>query len=58
MKIAVLLLLVAATVNGDMYLHNPRYSLDQSDISFNRYSFRGSNNRLDEANRDRNNANR
>jgi hypothetical protein len=42
MKSAALMATIAATVNADCYLHNPR----------------GSNNRLDEANRDRNNGNR
>ena len=42
MKIFVLVLALVALVQADMYLHNPR----------------GSNNRLDEARRDRNNANR
>ena len=42
MKIFVLVLALVALVQADMYLHNPR----------------GCNNRLDEARRDRNNANR
>eukprot|EP00794_Sanderia_malayensis_P006165 gene6165-6876_t len=42
MKAGFLLLLVASVINGDMYLHNPR----------------GSNNRLDERGRARNNGNR
>jgi hypothetical protein len=42
MKSVGALILAAASVNADVYLHNPR----------------GSNNRLDEANRDRNNGNR
>lgn len=42
MKVAALLLILASAVQADVYLHNPR----------------GSNNRLDDQNRDRNNANR
>jgi hypothetical protein len=42
MKAAVLFLALAVCVHADMYFHNPR----------------GSNNRLDEAKRERNNANR
>ena len=42
MKVAVLLVSVLALAYGDIYMHNPR----------------GSNNRLDEQNANRNNANR
>ena len=68
MKAAVLFLALALAVcvHADMYLHNPRYRkkflqfchfIALATLSCVSLS-RGSNNRLDEAKRDRNNANR
>ena len=72
MKVAVLVLALAALVHADMYLHNPRLVCMCTVNSICELSWlwffpaftwfaplhRGSNNRLDEARRDRNNANR
>ena len=72
MKVSLLVLALVAVASADMYLHNPRYARGIASVrSSSRprgliilincddlFFCRGSNNRLDEARRDRNNANR